>query len=55
MPPKVPVVGEKVVLNFGKRKGNDEGVVEKVRGTSVTARFSREGLITFAADMLEAD
>lgn len=51
--PAVPAIGDVVTLDFGKRKGKDVGTVTKVRGTKVTARFSREGLISFAADMLE--
>lgn len=48
----VPAIGATVTLNFGKRKGNDTGVVEGVRGTMVSARFAREGLVSFPADML---
>lgn len=51
--PKVPKVGDRVTLSFGKRKGLDTGTVEKVRGTSVTARFDHQGLVSFAADMLQ--
>lgn len=53
--PKVPGIGETVSANFGKRKGVDTGVVEKVRGTNVTIRFQREGLVSMAADMLQSN
>ena len=51
--PKIPKVGETVTVNFGKRKGLDSGVVEKVRGTMLTVRFKREGLVGVPADMVE--
>lgn len=51
--PKVPAVGETVTVNFGKRKGEDTGVVQKVRGTNVTILFQHEGLVSMAADMLK--
>jgi hypothetical protein len=47
-------VNENVVFDFGKRRGGmDKGVVTKVRGTSVTVRWERNGLIGMTADMLE--
>jgi hypothetical protein len=51
--PKIPPVGEKVVYDFGKRRGGeDTGEVVKVRGTMLTIRFARTGLLSMAADML---
>jgi hypothetical protein len=50
--PKVPAVGATVTVNFGKRKGVDTGVVQKVKGTQVSILFEREGLVRMAADML---
>jgi hypothetical protein len=52
--PKLPEIGETVTVDFGKRKGLDSGVVEKVRGTNITVRFQREGLVSVPADMLVA-
>jgi hypothetical protein len=51
--PALPTVGQEVRISFGKKKGMDSGVVEKVKGTMITARFSREGLVSFPADMIE--
>ena len=44
-----------MTVNFGKRRGGlDTGVVETVKGTSVTINFPRMGLFTMAADMLRS-
>jgi hypothetical protein len=52
-PPVVPAVGSPISFDFGKRRGGiDTGTVEKVRGTMVTVRFVRNGLIGMPADML---
>ena len=51
--PVVPGVGATVRVNFGKRKGIDEGVVEKVRGTMLSVRFKQNGIVSVPADMLE--
>lgn len=53
--PEVPSIGDTVSCFFGKRKGTDKGVVEKVRGTMVSVRFRREGLVSVPADMLDVE
>lgn len=50
--PKLPAIGDDVTINFGARRGVETGKVEKVRGTSITARFPTQGLVKFAADMI---
>jgi hypothetical protein len=50
--PTLAAIGDTVTVDFGKRKGLDTGVVEKVRGTSITVLFKREGRISVPADML---
>ena len=53
VPPVVPKVGDPISYDFGKRRGGmDKGVVESVRRTMVTVRFTRMGLIVIPADML---
>jgi hypothetical protein len=53
VPPVVPRVGDPATYNFGNRRGGvDKGVVVKVRGTSVTVKFERMGLVSMAADLL---
>lgn len=54
VPPRTFAVNEEVVFDFGKRRGGtDKGIVTKVKGTSVTVKWQRMGLVGLTADMLE--
>lgn len=54
VPPKTYAVKQQVQYDFGKRRGGmDTGTVESVRGTSVTVRWARNGLVGVTADMLD--
>lgn len=53
-PPKSYAPNQIVKFDFGKRRGGmDAGKVVKVRGTSVTVQWDRNGLIGLTADMLD--
>jgi hypothetical protein len=51
--PTLPAVGEPVTVHFGKRRGSETGTVTAIRGTMITATFPTQGVVRFAADMIE--
>ena len=51
--PVLPSIGDNIIVNFGKRKGNITGEVKKLRATMVTADFGSEGIVKVPADMIK--
>jgi len=51
--PKIPNVGDKIKVDFGKGKGTKTGTVTKVNGTTVIANFKGEGTFRVPGDRIE--
>ena len=50
--PEMPVVGSTIRVNFGKRKGIEEGVVTEVKKSYIFAKFPTQGHIGVHFGML---